>query len=85
VAAYRSLDIRDVDNELLTTARDMENLRQWANLSGGVAIRSEDCESADQLVDEIKASVERPFLRRPDRRPLGINGWILGALRGRWP
>ena len=82
VVAYRSLDIRDIDNELLYTARDMENLRQWANLSGGMAIRFEDYETADQLVDQIKASGEQPLRRRPIRQPLGINGWVLGMLLG---
>jgi len=82
VMAYRSLDIRDSDNELRYTARDMENLRQWANLSGGAAIRYEDCETVDQLVDQIKASGEQPLRRRPMSQPLGINGWIMGTLLG---
>jgi hypothetical protein len=82
VSAHRSLDIREIDNELEYTARDMENLRQWAHLSGGVALRFEDCESASQLVERIRASGEQPLRRLPIRRPLGINGWVLGMLLG---
>jgi hypothetical protein len=82
VVAYRSLDVREVDSELLYTARDMENLRQWANLSGGMASRFEEYGSADQLVDRIKTSQLQPLRRRPVSQPLGINGWMLAVLLG---
>jgi uncharacterized cupredoxin-like copper-binding protein len=82
VVVFRSLDISEAEHEFLYTARDMENLRQWANLSGGEAICVEDHQHADQLVKQIKAGVEQPRNRRSVPRPLGINGWVLAMLLG---
>ena len=44
--------------EFQRAARNMEGLRQWAGLTGGVAVKAEDCDDAGQLIAQIKAQVE---------------------------
>ena len=80
--AERSLEIRDLQSEFLRTACDLENLRQWANLSGGAVIRSEDAPTADSLMKQMRANSKQTVQRGSLRRPLGINGWILAVLLG---
>jgi hypothetical protein len=58
----------------------METLRQWASLSGGTAIRSEDDRDVIRLIDEVEASLEQSRQTSAHGAPLGINGWVLGAL-----
>jgi hypothetical protein len=78
----RSLEIRESDDEFLNTARNMETLRQWASLSGGTAIRSEDHRDVGRLIDEVQASIEQSRQTTVYGAPLGINGWLLCALLG---
>ncbi len=82
VLANRSLEISSVSAEFNQTARNMETLRQWAALSDGAAVRSEDCSDAGELVREIKARAERPRQDVSHRRPVGVNGWVLALLAG---
>lgn len=85
--ASQPVEIRDVDRELERTARDMENLRQWAGISGGLAVPAEECADPGQLVARLKKQVERAPARAR-RQPVGMNGWglawVLAWLCGEW-
>jgi hypothetical protein len=80
--ATRPIEIRDVNVELQTTARNMETLRQWAAISDGMAVKAEDCPDAGDLVNQIKAKIEQVRRGKQVRRPMGVNGWVLAALLG---
>jgi Mg-chelatase subunit ChlD len=80
VIASRSLEVSDMSAEFNNTARDMESLRQWAALSGGLAVRSEDCSDAGKLIAEIKGQTDRRGVSQ--RWPVGVNGWVLALLAG---
>ncbi|HWB59475.1 MAG TPA: hypothetical protein VG733_08285, partial [Chthoniobacteraceae bacterium] len=78
--ASRSIDIRSTDLELEKTARDMENLRQWASLSGGTALRLEDCADGEGIVSAIKAAIAKSESPRKTVAPAGLNPWVLSLL-----
>jgi uncharacterized membrane protein len=78
----RPIEIRDVNVEFQNTARNMETLRQWAGISGGLAVKVEDCPNASDLVRQIKDKVEQVRRGQQMRRPAGVNGWTLGLLVG---
>jgi uncharacterized membrane protein len=80
--ASRTVDIRDGNKELENTARDMENLRQWAAVSDGLALRAEDCPDASDLVATIRGRISRATEQIPQHRPYGINAWVLGGVLG---
>jgi len=84
----RSVDVRDVDVEFVAAARNMESLRQWASVSGGIAVRSEECGRADRLIAALTTPVDRAQRTDPRRSPVGINGWmlclLLCCLGGEW-
>ncbi len=80
--ASRSIQIRDVNVEFQDTARNMEQLRQWASISGGLALRAEDCHSMDDLLAQINERVEQSHRDRLIRRPAGVNGNVLALLLG---
>jgi hypothetical protein len=86
--ATRSVEIRDVNVEFQNTARNMETLRQWASVSGGLAVKAEDCRDAAGLANQIKAKIEQVRHAKQLRRPLGLNGWtlalVLGCLSAEW-
>jgi len=92
--ASRTVEIREANIEFQHAVRDMENLRQWASLTGGIAVKVEDCDDAGELVAQIKAQAERPSRARHSRMPVGVNYWVLiillaclcaeWALRKRW-
>ncbi len=88
VVGSRSVEIRDFNVEFAQTARNMETLRQWASLSGGLAFAVEDCPSGASLVARIREKVEEARRFRPLRQPAGVNVWTLllvaGALAGEW-
>ncbi len=67
--ATRSIDLRTGRVELEKTARDMENLRQWANLSGGAALRLEDCADGGAIMKAIKSSHRKIRRATQDDRP----------------
>jgi hypothetical protein len=85
--AGRTIPVREFDRELQRTGRDMENLRQWARMSGGSAMAAEDCRS-EGLVSELKARVAQVRTGRHRRRPLGLDGRVMSAvllcLGGEW-
>lgn len=80
VVATRTVEIRDVNLEFQNTARNMETLRQWASLSGGLALEAEACQDANELVSQMKSRVEQARRTKPARQPAGVNGWMLAAL-----
>ena len=86
--ASQPLEVKGVDREMARNGRDMENLRQWASVSQGLALPIEDCRDAGALISEIKKRVEALREKRVRRRPLGIDGrtmlWLLACLGGEW-
>jgi hypothetical protein len=88
VQSSRSLEIKEVGDERLSTSRRMETLRQWAGLSGGVAFRAEDCREASRLLNEVDARVDSSGRAAVRGAPVGVNGWmlavLLGCLCGEW-
>ncbi len=69
-------------SEFQDTARNMEQLRQWASISGGLALRAEDCHGTGDLLSQIKERVEQSHRDRLTRRPAGVNGGVLALLLG---
>jgi uncharacterized membrane protein len=84
--ATRTIEIRDVNVELQNTGRDMETLRQWAAVSGGLALKVEDCRDAGEIVAAIKKKVQEA--QHAIQKPFGMNGWtlvlLLGCLSTEW-
>ena len=78
--ASRSVEIREANIEFQHAARNMESLRQWASLTGGVAVKAEDCDDAGQLIAQFKARAERPSRASDSRMPVGVNHWVLIVL-----
>ena len=76
----RSLEISDSGSELACTSRNMDSLCQWAAVSGGIALRSEDCGDGGKLVEEIKRRAEQSQRSAARREPVGVNGWVLALL-----
>lgn len=78
--ASRTVEIKETNVEFEHTARDMENLRQWASLSDGLALKAEDCRSAGELIKALRERAEEA--RKMPARPLpaGMNGWTLFSL-----
>ncbi len=79
--ASRMVEVKEINVEFQRAARDMENLRQWASLSGGLALPAEACRDARDIVAELKERIEQKR-QEPDRPrvPAGINGWVLALL-----
>ena len=82
VQATRSIEVRSVSSELSENSRKMETLRQWARLSGGLAVKVEDCRQAADLVAELNQSLDQVRQQRPRSWPAGINLGTLGGLLG---
>lgn len=86
--ASRPLEIKRVDREMERTGRDLENLRQWASLSQGIAVPIEECRDMEQLTAEIRDRAEELLRTRERRLPVGVDGWVLcwlvACLGGEW-
>jgi hypothetical protein len=84
--ATQPVEVRDVDREMERTGRDLENLRQWASLSGGLALPEEEIDGVAHLAARIQARIEDG--RRRARVPVGVDGTVLAgvlaALCGEW-
>ena len=78
--ATRPIEVRDINVEFQTTARNMETLQQWASVSEGLAMKVEDCRDAADLVAQIKAKIEEVRRGKEMRRPVGVNGWVLALV-----
>jgi uncharacterized membrane protein len=86
--ASRRIEIREVDAEMQRTGRDMENLRQWAGVSHGLALKAEDAGSGSDLVARLRERIDEARRGRRQRAPLGLDGRtlcaLLLALGGEW-
>ncbi len=78
--AVCSIDIQDANIEFMHAARDMENLAQWASLTGGAAVKAEECDDPAELLRQIRDAPRRLSKAQPRRPPAGVNGWVLVAL-----
>jgi len=80
------IEIKDTDKEMERTGRDMENLKQWAALSGGLALAVEECREPGRLLGEIKDRLLK--LKKARTRPAALRGdvlvFVLGCLCGEW-
>jgi uncharacterized membrane protein len=86
--ATRVIEIREMNVEFQNSARNMENLSQWASLSGGMALRAEDCRDNADLGARIVRKVEQARNAQKTPTPIGINGltlaFALGCLGLEW-
>jgi len=86
--ATRPIEVRDINVEFQSTARNMETLQQWASVSDGLALKVEDCRDTVDLVSQIKAKLEQVRRGKQMPRPIGMNGSVLalvvGCLGGEW-
>lgn len=80
--ASRDIQVREIAAELVSTSRKMELLRQFAAVTGGVAM---EVEKTDVLLDALSRYLhpEEEFeTERTYMLPAGMNAWILGLLLG---
>lgn len=82
--AFRGLEIREGNVELDRPSRDMDTLRQWAGLTGGGAVKAEECRDAAKLLEAIRNRARSPELNQTASRstPLGMNWYVLLLLLG---
>ncbi len=78
--AARSIEIREANIEFMHASRDMDNLAQWASLTGGVAVKAEDCDDPADILRQLREAPRRVAKVRPRRPPAGVNGWVLLVL-----
>ncbi len=85
--ASRSVELQSLNLEFQQTARDMENLRQWAAMTRGLALKAEECQNSGVIADILK-QVRLAREARKERIPMGLNwavlGVVLGALSTEW-
>ena len=81
VLTSRDIQVRNIAAELVSTARSMDLLRQFAALSGGMAL---EVEKSDQEMDALREFLKRDEQPESDTNvlPAGINGWVLAILLG---
>ncbi|MEZ0295188.1 MAG: hypothetical protein ACAI35_01895 [Candidatus Methylacidiphilales bacterium] len=80
VVARRTIEVRDVNRELQRTARDMDNLRQWAGITRGEAYAEESAPNAADLANRMLKKREETEKTATTRTPLGMNPWIMLSL-----
>jgi len=78
--AFQPIEIREINRELQRTGRDMDNLQQWAAISGGLALRAEELDDAKQVVLHINGRLLKAGAGRRINLPMGINGWVMTLL-----
>ncbi|MDA7915363.1 hypothetical protein N9B98_03765 [bacterium] len=80
--ASRNIQVQEIAAELVSTSRKMELLRQFAAVSGGIAM---EFEKTDELAAALKTFLqpeEQIEKQRTYALPAGMNGWILAFLLG---
>jgi hypothetical protein len=88
--AFRAVEIREGNLEFDRPARDMETLRQWASLTGGVALPVEECRDAGTLFDAIRKHRDAASTARNEAQftPIGAHWFTLmllvGLVGGEW-
>jgi hypothetical protein len=82
--AFRGLEIRQGNVELDRPSRDMDTLRQWAALTGGMAVKAEECRDAGALLETIQSRAQSPEADEmaPRSTPVGLNWFVLVMLIG---
>jgi uncharacterized membrane protein len=80
--AERNLQLVNNRIELQSTGRDMENLKQWASLTGGKALAVEDAQDVAALALEMQKQIQLEEKADSTRVPWGLNGWMLTLLLG---
>ena len=60
ILASHDIQVRDIAAELVSTARNMELLRQFAAVSGGMAIEAEKSDSLNDFLREFLQQDEQP-------------------------
>ena len=80
VLASRLIHVRDMAAELVSTSRNMETLRQFAGISGGLAIEADSGGNVAELLGEYLQREEPPKVEVAYALPAGINGWTLAVL-----
>ncbi len=75
--AFRAVDIREGNLEFDRPARNMETLRQWASLTGGLAVPAEECRDASVLIETIRKhrTVVDATRNQAQSTPLGAH-WV---------
>ena len=88
VLGTRSVEVKEIDVEMRRVARDMDSLRQWASISGGVAVKAEECDNLEELLVKARTHAQRSSQVNPRRAPAGMNVWsfvaLLGCLGAEW-
>lgn len=92
--ASQPIEILDGDREMERTGRDMQNLRQWAAASEGLALTAEEAQDPAALARGLRVRVEALRARPARPQPVGIDAPVLAgllacfagewALRRRW-
>ena len=80
--ASRDIQVAEVATELVSTSRNMELLRQFAAVSGGLAIEVEKTDELGNALREFLQPDEQSETQRTYILPAGINGWMLALLLG---
>ncbi len=80
ILASHDIQVRDIAAELVSTARNMELLRQFAAVSGGMAIEAEKSDSLNDFLREFLQQDEQPKSETTYVLPAGMNGWVLAML-----
>ena len=76
ILATREIDIRDSVKELADTSRNMEVLRQFAGISGGVAKEAESIDNVARLMEPFLNPEEPPTVELNYALPAGMNMWV---------
>ncbi|MEE2936726.1 MAG: vWA domain-containing protein [Planctomycetota bacterium] len=80
ILASRNIEVRDAAVELANTSRNMEMLRQFAGISGGVAVKAESITNAPEMLQPYLNPQKPRRVEKKHALPAGINGWILTLL-----
>jgi hypothetical protein len=80
ILASRDIDVRDAAVELANTSRNMEILRQFAGISGGIAVKAESLTDAPEILQPYLNPQQPPQVEKKHALPAGINGWIMTLL-----
>ena len=78
--ASRDIQVEEIAAELVSTSRNMELLRQFAAVSGGLAMEAENEAEVSDALKKFLQPQEQDSQQRVSVLPAGMNGWILTLL-----
>jgi len=78
--ASRDIQVEEIAAELVSTSRNMELLRQFAAVSGGLAMEAENEAEVSDALKKFLQPQEQNSQQRVSVLPAGMNGWILALL-----